>query len=219
VSYILDALRKSELRRRLGADPVYHAGGPQISRVGTWMAVAAIVGGIVLVGSGGVVWWQRAASVGDAVSAPTAVTTEAAAAATADTRAPDTDAESASATPLPAADTAGGRKVSKARPLAAPGATDNTPVAGDLSVAAQTIDAEDVPFLRNMPAEFQQELPPLVVNIHVYTPDESQRILYINNRQYRRGDEVDGGILVEEIVPDGVVLRYRGQHFKLPRPS
>jgi hypothetical protein len=24
---------------------------------------------------------------------------------------------------------------------------------------------------------------------------------------------------VEEIVPDGAVLRYRGQRFKLPRPS
>ncbi len=70
-----------------------------------------------------------------------------------------------------------------------------------------------------LPTKFQQSMPVMTVNIHVYSPEESQRILYINNRQYRRGDEIPGGAFVEEIVPDGVVLQFRGQHFKLPRPS
>lgn len=76
-----------------------------------------------------------------------------------------------------------------------------------------------VRFLRSLPMDFQQGLPELVVNIHVYAAEELNRILYINNRSYRRGEQVQDGIIVEEIVPDGVVLQFRGQRFKLPRPN
>ncbi len=75
------------------------------------------------------------------------------------------------------------------------------------------------PWLGSLPEVFRNSLPPLNVNIHVYSPDESQRILYINNRQVQQGERIQAGVLVEEIVQDGVVLRFRGQRFKLPRPS
>lgn len=75
------------------------------------------------------------------------------------------------------------------------------------------------PWLSSLSEVFRSSLPPLNVNIHVYSPDESQRILYINNRQVQQGERIQAGVLVEEIVQDGVVLRFRGQRFKLPRPS
>ncbi len=80
-------------------------------------------------------------------------------------------------------------------------------------------NAGEAPWLSGLPEDFRGSLPPLNVNIHVYSPDESQRILYINNRQVRRGERIQAGVLVEEIAQDGVVLRFRGQRFKLPRPS
>lgn len=78
--------------------------------------------------------------------------------------------------------------------------------------------ADETPLLQQMPAEFQQALPPLAMTIHVYSHEESQRILFINNREYRRGSLVEGGVKVEDIVPDGVVLSFRGERFKLRRP-
>ena len=80
-------------------------------------------------------------------------------------------------------------------------------------------DTSEAPWLSSLPQAFRSSLPPLVVNIHVYSPDQSQRILYINNRPARQGERIEGGVVVEEIVHDGVVLQYRGQRFKLPRPS
>lgn len=77
---------------------------------------------------------------------------------------------------------------------------------------------DGVKFLRAMPPDFQRDLPALVVNIHIYSPNESDRILYINNRQYQAGDRVREDIHVEAIVEDGAVLSFRGQRFKLPRP-
>jgi general secretion pathway protein B len=80
-------------------------------------------------------------------------------------------------------------------------------------------EKESIKFLRAMPAVFQRELRDLSVTIHIYAPNEADRILYINNRQYRAGEQVRDGVVVEEIVPDGAVLTYRGQRFKLPRPT
>ena len=77
----------------------------------------------------------------------------------------------------------------------------------------------EAPWLSSLPQAFRSSLPPLAVNIHVYSPDRSQRILYINNRPVRQGERIEGGVVVEEIVYDGVVLQYHGQRFKLPRPS
>ena len=77
----------------------------------------------------------------------------------------------------------------------------------------------EVPWLSSLPQAFRSSLPPLAVNIHVYSPEQSQRILYINNRPVQQGARIEGGVVGEEIVHDGVVLQYRGQRFKLPRPS
>lgn len=77
----------------------------------------------------------------------------------------------------------------------------------------------EAPWLSSLPQGFRDSLPPLAVNIHVYSPDRSQRILYINNRPVQQGERIEGGVMVEEIVHNGVVLQYRGQRFMLPRPS
>ena len=86
-------------------------------------------------------------------------------------------------------------------------------------VATPSPELGGAPWLSSLPEVFRSSLPPLNVNIHVYSPDESQRILYINNRQVQQGERIQAGVMVEEIVQDGVILRFRGQRFKLPRPS
>lgn len=100
---------------------------------------------------------------------------------------------------------------------AAPSVTEKA-VAAPSAVNSLPQDAS-IKFLRAMPPEFQHTLPHLAVTIHIYAPREADRILYINNRQYHVGDQIENGIVVREIVPDGAVLSYRGQLFKLPRPT
>jgi general secretion pathway protein B len=78
---------------------------------------------------------------------------------------------------------------------------------------------ESIKFLRAMPPEFRRGLPELKVTIHIYAPRAADRILYINNREYHVGEHVGNDVVVKEIVPDGVVLSYHGQLFKLPRPT
>jgi Type II secretion system protein B len=77
---------------------------------------------------------------------------------------------------------------------------------------------QQIPFFWELPASYRQGISSLAVTIHVYSPDPAQRILFINNHEYKSGDRIREGARVEEIVSQGVVLSINGQRFKLPRP-
>jgi len=110
------------------------------------------------------------------------------------------------------------KKVGAARPEKKSVMTRRSETTKATAVLAEPLVTDDTPLLQQMPQDFQRSLPSLAVTIHVYSHDESQRILFINNREYRKGSQIEGGIRVEDIVPDGVVLSFRGERFKLSRP-
>lgn len=220
MSSILDALRKSERQRRQARTPVFRdAAAPTSPPLLRWASLLAWAA-LLLALAGGAVLILR-------TEAPTPAT------------APTEDATPAGASPqsavaTPAAPVTARLPEAPATPRAAatqnlagqlPAANDSKAraVEGPQSEPAPSPPAAAVsgeaPWLSALPESFRAGLPPLTVTIHVYAPDEAQRILYINNRPYRRGAEIQPGVMVEEIVPEGVVLRYRGQRFRLPRPS
>lgn len=213
MSYILDALKKSEQERNTRRGLVFGDAGERPVRsprpAVLWLlAAAALVAAGALVVS---VWpphAQRAAQIPASVGAdaPLAPLTPPA-------------AEPHSAVRTATRDLAEHLRAPPAAPREPPPRAVTTGPRPAASPVASAAVPADVPFLRSLPEDFRRSLPELTVNIHVYTPEASQRILYINNRQYHAGEAIQEGLVVEEIVPDGAVLRYRGQRFKLPRPS
>lgn len=61
------------------------------------------------------------------------------------------------------------------------------------------------------------QLRDLHLDIHVYSEVAGDRFVFINMRKYKESATLNEGPLVSEIVPDGVVLDYRGTRFLLPR--
>lgn len=200
MSYILDALRKSERARRLGRAPEYRDGSqPAQTRLLRGLSLAA---GLVLLATLALSVWLLNRPETPPAEHLTMSTPESAT----QNHAPATTSGKMPIAPLPAhANTAKPRS----EPVAPHAANPPLPSSGGSGPA---------PWLSSLPDDFRAALPTLMVNIHVYAPDERQRILYINNRPLKRGEEIDG-VVVEEIVPEGVVLRARGQRFRLPRPS
>ncbi len=85
-------------------------------------------------------------------------------------------------------------------PVASPGVTyGNAPAEDPSSVAAAT------------------GLPELSVDLHVFAQDPAKRAVFINGRRYTQGAQIAEGPVVEEITRDGAVLTYRGRRFVLPR--
>lgn len=83
---------------------------------------------------------------------------------------------------------------------------------------AGTVTQDDyVPRLDTLPAEATAGLPALNLDLHIYSSEPAQRAAFINGRRYREGDTTAEGVEVLAVTTDGAVLRYRGQRFLLPR--
>ena len=60
-------------------------------------------------------------------------------------------------------------------------------------------------------------LPDLHLDIHVYSEQREDRFVFVNMSKYREQARLAEGPLVKEITPEGVVLEYMGNGFLLPR--
>lgn len=198
MSSILDALKKSERQHSLGRDLVYRNAAPNATPRLTRFAVAVLATLLLLALAIGALLF----SLRDPAPPPLAGTT------------PEKTATVAE--PAPVART---ESVPPLDSLTHAPIQSTPPPEKPASTGVSASDTREVPWLSSLPLSFRSNLPPLAVNIHVYSPDASRRILYINNRQALQGKKIEAGVLVVEIVRDGVVLEFHGQRFKLPRPS
>lgn len=243
MSYILEALKKSESERNQGRVPhlgqqvrMFHRKRQRgIPAVG-WLAIALVVNAAVLAvlfwpGAG--LWWDTRPAVGEPVSSPDPVAT----------------ADAGQTLPAGAEPTASG-EVTREQPAAAatesklPESADITAATGDLNnsdvvvldtldeaptVIVPTIrpDAADadnrytpepwegrVPHLVELPMAFQRQVPDLVFNSHVYSSRPGARRVMINNRYLKVGDSF-GPLRVERITEEGVELSMAGQRFRV----
>jgi general secretion pathway protein B len=63
----------------------------------------------------------------------------------------------------------------------------------------------------------QTGLPPLTIDLHIYADEPAKRAVFINGRRYTQGAQIVEGPKVEQITRDGALLTYRGRRFLLPR--
>ena len=66
------------------------------------------------------------------------------------------------------------------------------------------------------PAVFEA-LPKTRVLVHVYVDQPEQRFVILNSRKLREGDTSPEGLGMEEILPEGVVLSFKGHRFFISR--
>lgn len=200
MSYILDALKKSESERQrqqaagqpradVARAQVYHPGRGRLWRTALLLAGTLLVGGWWFAGNSG-----NTGSNGEkaAVAAPRPVPEPAS----------EQDAEQGPATDLARTD---GLDVAVA------------PTAR-LELDPSHLRYENVPFLWELPAASAERMRAMNVTIHVYARGHSGHILFINDRKYHQGERTPEGARVESIVERGVIMSYQGQYFKLSRP-
>jgi general secretion pathway protein B len=84
---------------------------------------------------------------------------------------------------------------------------------------AKADNAEVLPSIDQISLTGAQALPELHLDVHVYATKAGDRFVYINMRKYHEGNSLPEGPVVEHIRRDGVVLNYQGLRFILPRQS
>ena len=80
-------------------------------------------------------------------------------------------------------------------------------------------DNEVLPSINELNLTGSQALPEMHLDVHVYATKPADRFVYINMRKYHEGNTLQEGPVLERIRRDGVVLNYQGLRFLLPRQS
>ena len=220
MSYILDALRKSDQQRRRGAAPTLLAGqvtavAPKQPAVLTYGLLAA-----VLVGAGMAIGWLRpwqaeqAAPVANVAAAkPSETDMRQAVPVRATAPAPaTTPVKSQSRASAGAEAEASGKPRDEIAAVSRKAAAVAQQPPG--TAAADSAPAQNVISLAELPLALQQELPPMTISVHAYSGNPRDRMVGINNRMLREGDNVAPGLKLEQITPEGIILGYKGYNFR-----
>ncbi|WP_166268375.1 general secretion pathway protein GspB [Marinobacter caseinilyticus] len=234
MSYILDALRKSESERQQGRIPdlgqqvqMIHQPKKKSTPVSVWLGCGLILNAIILAA----VFWPSIGFMSQGASLASGQASEASQI-TEDT---DFDGAEVVAVPVPAVESERPpEKTTMEQPVDAlgqgvepPDTTQDRPTmivpswsTSDGNRKAATPPTvpynsnERVPHLVELPMSFQHRVPTLIFNSHVYASDPSARRVMINDQYLRAGDSFSG-IRVDRITADGVELSLDGRRFRV----
>ena len=221
MSYILDALRKSEQERRRGAVPTLASAATTAlaQQRPAWLPYGLLA--VLLLGIGLAIVWRYP---GNPELAPAARASLAAQPLAADPRA----VAALDATPPPPkapAQTGPGQEAAHVPPPApsivppiivppiAPPSVPPSP-AGAQPAAPENAPEETLMTRSELPLAIQQELPPLSVAMHAYSSQAKNRLVSIDGRVLREGDALTADLKLERITPEGMVFSYRGVRFQ-----
>jgi general secretion pathway protein B len=237
MSYILDALRKSESERRQGRVPDL---GQQVqlirkprkksSALAMWIGAGLVLNAAVLafvfwpsspeiMPQAGVTETPEPAETAKAIEAsePKESTETTEATERQQVQAVEEVAERPD-TPNPEQDTADQAQIELVEPpeqerptIIVPSSRNTEPTA---SPERPIGFPESVPHLVELPLDFQKSIPDLVFNSHIYASDPASRRVMINNNYLRPGDSFSG-IRVERITEEGVVLSRNNRPFRV----
>lgn len=224
MSFILDALKKSETERQRQSVPglIDARPSPRRSRLPIWALALGVLLGINLlvltyVLTRNDVTTVKAARAADAVPLP-----KAAAAPTVPEHFSPLDTAPVYAPEIPV--TAANSTAAPESPPMRTGPTGGAAVRSVhrpdpvLSDADANKEAQEVlPSISEISLGGAQALPELHLDVHVYATNPAERFVYINMRKYHEGGALQEGPTVERIRRDGVVLNYQGLRFILPR--
>mgnify|MGYP001030634585 FL=1 len=91
--------------------------------------------------------------------------------------------------------------------------------AGQLAVkSGPTASAGDeggkVMALNDLPPAIRREIPSIAIMFHAYSSDPAERRVMINGNMASEGETFADGLGLQQITPDGVVLLYKGYRFR-----
>ena len=220
MSFILDALKKSESDRQRHSGPALFEVkvAPPRSALPLW---AVAVAALLVVNLAIVMWmlWRHpAARSADSSTAAASLAAQGPQAAGTPAPAPlsltapaASPAAAAALPPTPGAASGAGDNPDDYAPAAEPAA------APSLSNRVRRATADGVPLYQDAAAAAGASIPQLRLDLHVFAQRPQDRFVMINMHKLREGDSLPEGVHVDSITPEGAVLSYSGARFLLPR--
>jgi len=233
MSYVLDALKKSEQERRALQRPSNHPAlkpGRVVKSHRFGVSLILIITALI-VGWWGAQWQDPDSYLSEDIHPPSI----SASAVVEVKNQLEFPAEMQSAQELSVSTTAS-RQVSVNSPVSvtekppvilveeeAPVFTLVTPASPVSNAYPQTSDAEAItvpaniviPSLHELKISEQQSIPTVKIEGHIYDVEPAARMVIINGKVRKEKHTIVSGLLLQEITPDGVIMNYQGRVFQM----
>jgi general secretion pathway protein B len=227
MSYILDALRKSDQQRQLGMAPTLltvQTTAAQPKRPAYWIygALAA-----VLVGAGVAIGWLhqwQTQQPPPAAEINAMKPLEPTRHQTLPTAQPEPQADPAM---QPASPDNNLERKAHALAIAEPHHTPPKTVAAHPKETASTVKKKSPEMgisngvqeqgameMTELPPSIRQEIPKMTVSLHAYARNPKERLVSVNDKLLREGDSLPPGLRLEQITPAGMIFSYKGYRFR-----
>ena len=103
------------------------------------------------------------------------------------------------------------------KPVSMPGTGRKTVIASTQAQAVETMQLQDtrntVLEMDELPFDVLQQIPSLEFSAHVYSSNPLQRSIVINGRFMEEGDRLANDLFLNEITADGAIFDFQGQLF------
>lgn len=202
MSYILDALKKSDQERQQGAGPslqtIHRPHANAVDRRWLYVLLVLLVALLLAVGIGGSWFWFKLNSPNEER-------------ANAQQSLPEKPVAAAPVTAVPV-----NSQPSSAVSLQS--STDSALPKESLpkDVSAQQVEQQVVVPFSELPLNVRNAIPAMTFSFHVYSSNPARRTIIINGRRVKQGAAIDNGLLLEEITSNGVIFRWQEHHFSIP---
>jgi general secretion pathway protein B len=238
MSYILDALKKSDQQRQRGAAPTLQAAQLTVAAPKRPLFISyGLLAAVVLV-SGIMIGWLHPWQAERQPPVPALPGTEAVAAKpqipisrqatlttpgplTAPTEMPGKGAQGMTAANRSRAAVATPAAMKPDQPAPVGSGTTGSgtsavaaPMADDSARPAGAAQQQKAMRMDELPVQIQREIPAMAVQLHAYSNLPGERIVYINSTKLREGDSLVPGLMLEQITPDGMIFSYKGYRFQ-----
>lgn len=68
--------------------------------------------------------------------------------------------------------------------------------------------------MAELPLQIQQEIPAMTIPLHAYSSKPRDRLVSINDRMLKEGEPLTPGLRLEQITQDGLIFSYKGYRFR-----
>ncbi len=104
----------------------------------------------------------------------------------------------------------------KEQDVVLPVAPETQPLTEEVYIAPEIVH-QDIPFLSELPSSFRRTVPDLKINVFVYSESPDERFIMTDMKKYQVGQQLESGIVIKEIREDSLVVEYKNRIFKFKR--
>ncbi|MCX7084080.1 MAG: general secretion pathway protein GspB [Methylococcales bacterium] len=76
----------------------------------------------------------------------------------------------------------------------------------------------NLPFLQDLPFEYQQSVPKIVINVFVYSEQTDDCFVMIDGVKYKVGQTLPSGLYIKDMTANSLVVLFQSKVFQIERP-